>query len=243
MQRPPPAPPQAPPPAPLPFNAISPVVIVLALVMAGIELAFMLGTAGLAGGPGAIGWRMAALQDWGFSPLIQEQVAAGNLSLPMLRRFVTYGFVHGSFTHALFAVAMLLALGKFVGDLFRPWAVLAVFLAGLVAGAVVFALVMPAQRLLFGAYPGVYALIGAFTWILYARLGARGMGRAPAFRLIGFLLVLQLVFAAIGPVIGGTGFDLSFLAELAGFAAGFALSVVVSPGGFRALQTRLRARD
>ncbi len=229
--------------SPMPLNAISPVVLVLALVMAAVEIVLSLGAAGLAGGPGAIGWRMQAIQDWGFSPLIWEQIVMfGNHSAQMLRRFVTYGFVHGSFTHALFGIAMLLALGKFVGDVFPGWAVLVVFVGGLLAGAVTFALVMPTQRFLFGAYPGVYALIGAFTWILYARLGAQGMNRGPAFRLIGFLLVLQLVFAAMGPLMGGAGVDLAFTAELVSFAVGFALSVVVSPGGFRALQARLRER-
>lgn len=227
-----------------PFNAISPVVLALAAVMAAIEIVFMLGTSGVIGGPGAIGWRMGAIQDWGFSPMVWEQVVSyGNTTPQLLARFVTYAFVHGSFTHALFAVAMLLALGKFVGDVFRPWAVLVVFAGGLLVGAVVFALLMPPQRYLFGAYPGVYALIGAFTWILWARLGAHGMNRLAAFRLIGFLLVLQLAFVAIGPLIGGSGVDLTFVAELASFAAGFALSVVVSPGGFRALQARLRARE
>ncbi|MBW7921520.1 MAG: rhomboid family intramembrane serine protease [Rubellimicrobium sp.] len=227
-----------------PFNAISPVVLALAAVMTVIELGFMLGASGVIGGRAGIGWRMAAIQDWGFSPLVWDQVVTwGNTAPRLLARFVTYAFVHGSFTHALFAVAMLLALGKFVGDVFRPWAVLAVFLGGVLTGAVVFALVMPPQRYLFGAYPGVYALIGAFTWILWAGLGARGLNRLAAFRLIGFLLVLQLAFAAIGPLIGGSGVDLGFIAELASFAMGFALSVVVSPGGFRALQARLRSRN
>ncbi len=235
---------RAPQPPQGPFNAISPVVLALAAVMVAVELVFMLGSAGLIGGRAAIGWRVAAIQDWGFSPLVWEQVMTfGNASPHLLARLVTYPFIHNSFTHVLFAVAMLLALGKFVGDVFRPWAVLVVFLGGVLAGAVVFALIMPPQRFLFGAYPGVYALIGAFTWILWAGLGARGLNRLAAFRLIGFLLVLQLAFVAIGPLIGGSGVDLGFLAELASFAVGFALSVVVSPGGFRALQARLRARD
>lgn len=231
------------PQAPTPFNAISPVVLALAMVMIAVEVVLSAGAAGLAGGPGAIGWRVQAVQDWGFTPLIWEQVVTlGNHSGVMLRRFVTYAFVHGSFTHALFGIAMLLALGKFVGDVLPAWAVLVVFLGGVLVGAVTFALIMPGQRLLIGAYPGVYALIGAFTWILYARLGAHGMQRAAAFRLIGFLLVLQLVFAVMGPLMGGVGFDLAFIAELAAFAVGFALAIVVSPGGFRALQARLRAR-
>ncbi len=226
----------------LPVNPITPVLVILALAMAGIEALLSAAEAGLIGGAGGIGWRLRAVQDWGFSPVVWDQVVAlGNHSGAMLRRFVGYGFIHGGVTHALFAIAMLLALGKVVGEVFAPWAVLAVFLAGLVAGAVAFGLVAGGGGVLIGAYPGVYALIGALSWLMYARIGQQGGNRLQAFRLIGFLLLLQFLFAALSPLIGG-GIDLTFVAELAGFGAGFALSVVVSPGGFAALRARLRER-
>lgn len=228
---------------PLPFNAIAPVVLALALPMIAVEIWLSLAEAGLVAGANGLTLRMQAVQDWGFSPVVWNQVVSlGDRSFGMLRRFVTYAFVHGSFTHALFGVAMLLALGKFVGDVFAGWAVAVVFLVGIVSGAAVFGLTLDGPRPLYGAYPGVYALIGAFTWIIFARLGRRGENRLRAFRMIGFLLVLQLAFAGLGPLIGSGGFDYAFLAELAGFAAGFAVSVVVSPGGFAALRDRLRAR-
>lgn len=222
---------------PLPFNAIAPVVLVLALAMAAVEIALSLADAGLVGGPAGIGWRMQAVQDWGFSALVWDQVVdLGNRTPEMLRRFVTYGLVHGSFTHALFGIAMTLALGKFVGDLFAWWAVMAVFLGGLIVGAAVFGLVLDGPRPLFGSYPGVYALIGAFTYMIWLRLGEKGENRLRAFRMIGFLMVLQLSFGVI------FGTDWSWIAELSGFAAGFSLSAVVSPGGLQALRARLRTR-
>lgn len=222
---------------PSPFNAIAPVVLVLALPMVGVEIWLSLAEAGLMQGANGLTLRMQMVQDWGFSPAVWDQVMhLGDRSVAMLRRFLTYGFVHGSFTHALFGIAMLLALGKFVGDIFAGWAVAAVFLTGLLAGAAAFGLLLDGQRPLYGAYPGVYALIGAFTWIIFARLGAKGENRLRAFRMIGFLLALQLGFGL------AFGTDWAWLAELAGFGAGFVLSVVVSPGGFAALRARLRAR-
>lgn len=229
--------------APLPVNAIAPVVVALALLVAGVEVVLSLAGAGMVGGPAGIGWRLQAVQDWGFSPLVWEQVVhLGNHSAAMVRRFVTYAFVHGSFTHALFGAAMLLALGKFVGDILSWWAVLAVFFGGLLAGAVAFGLAFDGPVPLFGSYPGVYALIGAFTWIIWVRLGHRGENQLRAFRMIGVLLILQLAFAALGPWLGGGTFDFAFVADLAGFAAGFVLSVLVGPGGFRRLRARLRER-
>lgn len=227
----------------LPMNPVAPVVILLVVAIALVEGWVMLAKSGLTGGgQGVVGLRLQLVQDWGFSPLIWDQVVGlGDRSLAMVRRFVTYAFVHGSFTHALFGGALLLALGKFVGDVFRWWAVLAVFFAGLLAGAVAFGVLIDGQRWLFGCYPGVYALIGAFSYILWLRLGRKGENRLRAFRLIGLLLIVQLAFAVLGPVIGG-GFDPGFVADLAGFVAGFAVSTLVSPGGLVALRRRMQAR-
>jgi hypothetical protein len=85
-------------------------------------------------------------------------------------------------------------------------------------------------------YPAVYGLIGAFTFILWVRLGQQGAPQYRAFSLIALLLGIQLVF---GLLFGG-GPD--WIAEVAGFAAGFLLSFVVSPGGWARVRERLRQR-
>lgn len=219
------------------FNALPPVVVLLAMVIGAVELVLSAAEMGFVGGPQGIGWRIMVIQDYGFSPVVWDQVVnLGNYSQEMVRRFVTYGFVHGSFTHTLFALALLLALGKFVGEVFSWWALLLVVAAGLVAGASVFGILFDGPRPLFGIYPGVYALIGAFTYVLWLKLGQKGASQLQAFRLIGMLLVLQILFGAI------FGTDWTWVAELSGFVVGFALSVVVSPGGLTALRHRLRER-
>lgn len=219
-----------------PFNVIPPVVVALALVVGGIEIVFQLASAGLVGGRAGIGWRVSALNDYAFSPMVWELVIGGNRSTDLLRRFVTYAFIHGSATHAIFGVVLLLALGKFVGEVFSAAALLAVFLASIILGAVAFGLMVAGNPALFGIYPAVYGLIGAYSFILWTRLGETGGNRLQAFRLIGVLLLLQLVFALL------FGAQPSWVADLAGFATGFALSVVVAPGGWAALLDRLRTR-
>jgi membrane associated rhomboid family serine protease len=57
-----------------------------------------------------------------------------------------------------------------------------------------------------------------------------------AFGLIGALLAIQLVFGVIQGDFGNVTADLS------GFVAGFLLSFVVSPGGWRRLREKLRHR-
>ncbi|MEN9011669.1 MAG: rhomboid family intramembrane serine protease [Yoonia sp.] len=219
-------------------NPIPPVVIVLCLIVVLVELALSAAAAGMIGGPQGIGWRIAALQDYAFSPLVLDRViAVGDFSFDLLKRFVTYGFLHASFTHALFAAALLLALGKFVGDVFSGVAVLIVFFGALVFGAIIFGLIAEGPVPLIGLYPAVYGLIGAFTYILWVRLGASGENQVKAFQLIGFLLALQLVFGLF------FGSDPSWLAELAGFAFGFVVSIIVAPGGWTALVAKLRKRS
>ncbi|MEN8896620.1 MAG: rhomboid family intramembrane serine protease [Yoonia sp.] len=219
-------------------NPIPPVVIVLCLIVVLVELALSAAAAGMIGGPQGIGWRIAALQDYAFSPLVLDRViAVGDFSFDLLKRFVTYGFLHASFTHALFAAALLLALGKFVGDVFSGVAVLIVFFGALVFGAIIFGLIAEGPVPLIGLYPAVYGLIGAFTYILWVRLGASGENQVKAFQLIGFLLALQLVFGLF------FGSDPSWLAELAGFAFGFVVSIIVAPGGWTALVAKLRERS
>ena len=219
-------------------NPIPPVIVLLCLIVVGVELALTAAGAGMIGGAQGIGWRIAAMQDYGFSPVVLDRViAVGDTSFGLLKRFVTYGFVHGSFTQALFAAALLLALGKFVGDVFRAASVLIVFFGSLIIGAVVFGIFVDGNTPLLGIYPAVYGLIGAYTYILWTHLGANGQSQVQAFKLIGVLLGLQLVFGLI------FGNNPAWIAELTGFVFGFGISVVVAPGGWTALVAKLRERS
>lgn len=220
-----------------PVNPIPPVVIALFAVMVVVEAGFQLGTAGLVGGPQAVGWRIGAISDFGFSPAVWDRVVVtGDLSFAMLRRFVTYAFAHGSFTHMLFAGVLLLALGKFVGEGMGQGAVLAVFLVATVGGAAVFGILVSGNMPLFGAYPGIYGLIGAYTYILWLKLGLAGGSRIVAFRMIGFLMAIQLAFGLI------FGSQPTWIADVAGFVFGGAAAVLVAPGGWAAFVARLRER-
>jgi membrane associated rhomboid family serine protease len=220
-----------------PLNKLPTVVWMLALPMIVAEVVLNLGARGIVGGQQGIGWRIDAVQRFAFVPeLMRDMMANGQYPLADMARLVTYPFVHGTFTHAAFVVVMLLALGKMVGEVFRWWAVLLVFFGAAGVGAFVYGLVPDMQTALIGGYPPVYGLIGAFTFLLWVNLAAVGANKYRAFTLIGFLLVIQLVF---GVTIGG-GWE--WVADLAGFAAGFALSFVVSPGGWERVREKLRQR-
>lgn len=235
-----------------PVNPIPPVVVILVLIVAGVEATLSLAQAGLLGGKTGIGWRSAAVQDWAFSPAVWDRVWINHdTSLGILRRFVTYVFVHSSFTHALFAGVLLLAIGKFVGEVFHWFSLLIVFLASAIGAAVVYGIVTPTNYALLGAYPPVYGLIGSFTYLLWLRLGQTGGNQMRAFALIGFLLALRLVYTFVYNVFSTMGLtgdtgpspDAFYgLADVTGFVIGLALSVLVAPGGWSAFLGRIRAR-
>ena len=217
-----------------PVNAVPTVILLLFLALAGTEAILSLGGQGLAGGPAAVGWRISLIERFAVSPAVLGYALQGQVDL--WPRFVLYALVHGSVMHALFAGALLLALGKFVGEEMGEWRTLLVLLVATVMGAVGFGALVDGVQPLFGAYPAVYGLIGAFTYLLWLRLGRAGENRLQAFRLIGVLLAIQLVFGAL------FGSSPQWVGDVAGFLAGGATAVLVAPGGLSALRTRLRAR-
>ncbi|MEO0771765.1 MAG: rhomboid family intramembrane serine protease [Pseudomonadota bacterium] len=218
-----------------PVNPLPPVVMVLVLVMAAIEGAFMLGARGILGGPDAVGWRLAAIQDYGFSArAVAWMWETGSLRGDFVIRFVTYPFLHAGFTHFIFAAVMLLAMGKFVGERMGQVALLILFFGSCIFGALAYALIVPDAPGLIGAFPGVYGLIGGFTCLLWLRLGEVGAQQAHAFTLIGLLVGIQLVFG----LLFGAGAD--WVADIAGFAAGFGMSFLLLPGAMVRLRDKIR---
>jgi membrane associated rhomboid family serine protease len=70
---------------------------------------------------------------------------------------------------------------------------------------------------------------------MWLRLAGSG-SEYRAFTMIGFLLAAQLIF---GLFFGG---GQEWIADLAGFVAGFAVTILVVPGGIGRLMHRLRHR-
>ncbi len=221
-----------------PLNPLPLIVWALSLPLIAMELVLTAGERGLVGGPQAIGWRLQAVERFAVFPeLLRYNVETGLFPPDDLLRLVAYPLVHGNFTHALFAVVILLALGKMVAEVFRWWGVLLVVFGASIAAALAYSFLVPDLRApLIGAYPPVYGLIGAFTFLLWTNLARTGANKYRAFSMIGFLLLAQLLF---GVLFGGSW---DWVADIAGFAAGFLLSFVASPGGFRRVVAMIRQR-
>ena len=218
-----------------PVNPLPPLVVALFLLIVGIEAMFSLGARGLVGGPGAVGWRLGAIETYAFSGQILDwMLTSGRYPPEHLMRFVTYPFVHAGFTHAMIAAVMLLALGKLVGEVFGAVATLAIFVLSSIGGALAYGLILDSPVPLIGAFPPIYGFIGAFTYLLWVRLGEMGAQQVRAFTLIGMLLGLQLLFGLL------FGSNSDWVADLGGFVVGLFISIVLVPGGWRKILSMVR---
>jgi hypothetical protein len=207
-----------------PFNPLPPLFAGLVLLILGIEAAFQLGSRGIIGDAGALGWRVTAQRDWGFSAtLFQSAMQTGRLWPDVLTRALSYPFIDVATTPVLMGSAILLAIGTSVARASGVLVQAAVLVAATLAGALAFGATVGSDVLLTGVFPAVYGLIGFHTWTLFAAATDR-KGRLMAFRLVAFLIFLQV----LGWVLAG-GRTL-IVADLAGFATGFVLAVLIGPG-------------
>lgn len=220
-----------------PLNPLPWVVVVLALAIGGVELVLLAASNGVVGGAAGVGWRLDALTDWAFyEPQFDWMLEHRQLRPDFAVRMLTYPFIQPSFTSAAFAIVFLLALGKAVGEVFPWWALLVLFFASSIVGAIAYGLVVDTRVVLAGAFPAAYGFIGAFSFLLWTNLAGTGAHRLRAFSLIGLLMGLQLLWALL------FGQNPTWIAELAGFATGFLLSFVLVPGGWARVVARLRTR-
>ena len=218
-----------------PVNPLPPAVVAFFVVIAGIEAVLSLAEAGLIGGREAVGWRLGLIQDYGFSGDIFDWMVT-NAMWPVdeVLRVFTYQFLHLSFAHGLFAMVLLLALGKMVAETMGQVTFVGLFVLSGVGGALIYGLLLNDPVWLVGAYPGVYGLIGGYSFVMWRTLGAQGAPQHRAFSLIAILMGIQLLWGVFVHV--GT----TWVAELAGFVCGFGLSFVLAPGEWRKIRERIR---
>lgn len=218
-----------------PVNPLPPIILALAGAITLIEVAFQLGSRGYIGGPQSIAWRQEAAVNFGFfDPVFEHLVTTGDFQPEFLMRFFTYPFIHASLMHAVMGVVLLLALGNFVARILPTISVIILVLLASFFGAVAYGLANDTRLILIGIYPVVYGLIGTYTWILWVTARAKGENPIAAFRMIGLLAGLQLVFF----LMSGQGSDLP--SDGAGFVTGFIFAPVLVKGGIINLRNRLR---
>lgn len=218
-------------------NPLPAAVVALAVVIFGVECLFWLAGQGFIQGSAGIGMRIGAIENYAFyGAVLDWMLETGRYEPELLVRFVTYPFLSFGFTQAVFVCVFILAIGKMVGEAFGNIAVLVVFFGASIGGALAYGLLLNNDFPLVGGFPGVYGLIGGYTFLMWVRSRAMGQNPTRAFSLIAMLLGIQLVFG----VLFGTGMD--WVADLTGFLCGFGLSFLLVPGGWTRLREFLRSR-
>lgn len=226
--------PQRPPAA---VNPLPAAVVALAAVIFGLACLFGLADRGILGGPGGLGVRIDAIERFAFFGAgLDWMIETGSLRGDLLVRFLTYPLLSLSFTQALFVCVFILAMGKMVGEAFGNLAVLILFFGASLGGALLYGLLLNDPYPLVGGFPGVYGLIGGWTFLMWVRQRALGESQARAFQLIGLLLAIQLLF---GVLFGGPK---DWVADLGGFFTGYGLSFLLVPGGWARLRALLQKR-
>ncbi|KAJ55061.1 hypothetical protein ACMU_15000 [Actibacterium mucosum KCTC 23349] len=219
------------------FNPLPTILWVLALPAIAVEVVLSLAKTPFITAPGADAWRGQVLQDYAFFAQAQQWMFEnGQFPAELMIRYVSYPFIHPAPLSTVFSLVFLLALGNMVARIFAVWAVVVIYLTAAIFGAFVFGVLVTEGGMLAGGFPASYGLIGAYTFILWVNLAATGGQQSQAFTLIAFLMGLQLLF--------GIMFDSTpdWIADLAGFVAGFGLSFLVCPGGFRNAVAMIRRR-
>ena len=233
-----------PDPIETPINPLPPAVWLLALPIIGVEVVLSLADNQMVGGPQSLGWRSLVIQNLAFAPdYLRQMLTVGQYPLNGLWRPFTYPLINGSAGQNLFVVVILMAIGKYVGQVFASWAILLIFFASAAIGAFAYTAIPETHSALIGGFPGVYGLIGAFSFLLWVKLAGTGTNRLQAFQLIGFLLGVRVLFGSVTLYFYGAdqGAGWQWVAELGGFACGFLMSFVVSPGGWTRVLTKLRS--
>jgi membrane associated rhomboid family serine protease len=157
----------------------------------------------------------AVILTWGFTPA----------NFVFITLFTSM-FLHGGIDHIFGNMLYLYIYGDNVEDRFGRFKYLLFYiLAGLVAGLTHFisdpASAVPA----IGASGAISGVLGAYL-ALFPRVRVRAIGpfymiyRIPAYLLIGFWFLIQLIFGTIS-LVGGIGSGIAFFAHIGGFVFGY----------------------
>ncbi len=199
------------------FRRPDPVTLTVLLLCAAVEATLQLADAGLLGS-GRL--RFLAYSYGGFWPGLLGDWRPNYPGQPVAM-FVTYSILHGGLVHFAVNMITLLSLGAGVAERAGPRRYVAVYVASILGGAAVFALLAPGLRPMVGASGALFGLVGALVaWETLDRRALR-LSMRPILRVVVFLVVMNLV---LWWAMDGL---LAWQTHLGGFLAGAAAAMLV----------------
>jgi len=206
------------------INPLPPIILIITLLIVLVEIIFQIAEVRILSDfsngitRNNIVFRYAffgSLQDWMISNL--------SLEWSLVLRYFTFPFIHFNFLQAIIAMVMFLALGKMVYEVYSGFSFLILIIVSSFTGAFFYGLLLNDEFPLVGAFPAIYGLIGAYTYLLWISMKFLGARSANAFILIAVLLGIQIIFKV---VFNGSN---DWVADLFGFLTGFIFASLIRP--------------
>jgi len=202
-------------------DPVHPALWVMILVMIGFEVVFAAAEAGLV--PEDLG-RWPVYLQLAFFDLVFEWARAGKGIEPQLFWSpLTHAFLHGGWLHLGLNGAAFLGLGHSLVRVIGVGRFLVTFALTSIAGALVFGLIAETNGPMVGASGAIFGLLAMLTAWQERALHRAGQSRAPIWRRIAGLVVLNAALAF------GMGGLLAWQAHLGGWVAGWLLAFVFRP--------------
>jgi rhomboid protease GluP len=227
------------PPSPTPDPTWRPLprpLVTLVMVMVGVELLLQLADLGIVGDR-SLRPRVYVLGAFWASLFHDAQPI---FSLQPVTMFVTHALLHGGLLHLGMNAAVLLGLGRLIGDRYGAGAILPLFLLSAIAGGAVFALLNVSDIPMVGASGAVFGFLGVWTAWDWQRHRAHGVSTRPVvLRVVALLLINVLFFFGLGGMI-------AWEAHLGGYVAGLAFGAWLEreiAAGERRARAEARRRD
>jgi rhomboid protease GluP len=166
-----------------------PVTLTVLILCALVEGTLQLADAGFLGTPRL---RFLAYTYGGFWPGLLDNWRP-NYSTQPVAMFFTYSVFHGGLLHFVVNMITLLSLGAAVSDRGGSVRYATIYIASVLGGAAVFALLAPGFRPMVGASGALFGLVGALVaWETLDRRALR-LPLRPILKVVAFLVAMNLV--------------------------------------------------
>ena len=206
------------------INPLPPVILIITLLLVVVEIIFQIVEVGLLSSFSNEITRNNVIVNYAFFGSLQDWMISNlNFKWSFLCRYFTFPFIHFNFLQTVIAIVMFLALGKMVCEVYNGFLFLILIISSSFCGAFFYGLILDDQFPLVGAFPAIYGLIGAYTYLLWVSMKFLGARSANAFILVAVLLGIQIIFKV---VFNGSN---DWVADLFGFLTGFLFASLIQP--------------
>ena len=223
-----------------PFNKM-PTAVLIAIGLIGVlELFFQGANSGIVQNVDGVALRNRWIHLFGFHMgHIETMWITSEVNINGLYQAFTFNFVQRNLPSALIGLALFAALGKYVAERRGQLCFVATLLLAPLFGLICYVFISPPLGPIVGIFPAVFGLIGGFTIEQIERRREDDEPILPAFSLITFLMMVQLIYFFL------FGTSTEWIAEFFAFVAGCGIALIIgdqNEGRRRKILQKIRSR-